>query len=47
MKKILKLSAFIALAIIFNACKNEDVKPVITSTTGNYKIAILSECPTG
>jgi hypothetical protein len=43
MKAILKLLTFIAFAIIFQACKNEDLKTVTTTTTDNYNIVVLSD----
>ncbi len=42
MKAILKLLTFMAFAIIFQGCKNEDLKTVTTSTTDNYNIVVLS-----
>jgi hypothetical protein len=43
MKAILKLLMFIAIAIIFEACKNEDLKIVTRTTTDNYNIVVLSD----
>ena len=43
MKAILKLLTFIAFAINFQACKNEDLKIVTTTTTANYNIVVLSD----
>ena len=43
MKSILKLAAFIAFAIIFQACKSENLKTVTTTTSDKYNIVVLSD----
>lgn len=43
MKIILNLATFIAFALIFQACKNENLKTVTTGTTDNYNIVVLSD----
>lgn len=42
MKAILKLATFTAVALIFQACKTENLKTVTTTTSENYRITILS-----
>jgi hypothetical protein len=43
MKAIFKLLTLLAFAIIFQSCKNEDLKTVTTATTDNYNIVVLSD----
>ncbi len=43
MKVIFKLVTFIAFAIIFQACKNEDLKTVTKTAAENYNIVVLSD----
>lgn len=42
MKAILKLAVFIMNIIIFQACKNENLKTVSTTTSDNYNMVVLS-----
>ena len=43
MKTILSLVAFTTLTMLFQACKNENLKTITTQTSDNYNIIVLSD----